>query len=85
MADRTEYAAPDFLLADIDLAMTFMDLSKISSVSETINRNHENALTAYRTVLSLLSRLSLSPEARQSVETKLDVLKARLETVGYRL
>jgi hypothetical protein len=46
-----------FLLADLDVALTFMDISETTHSEETAHRNHNNARKAYDTVLHLLERL----------------------------
>ena len=79
-----EYASVEFLLTDIDVAMTFLDVAETSGIEETVTRNHQNARRAYDTVLSFLSKLTLHAGHRQQVETQLAVLKARLEAVGQR-
>jgi len=52
--------AAAFLLTDLDLAMTFLDLAAASRNPETSQRNHKNARKAYDTVLRFSSRLTLT-------------------------
>jgi hypothetical protein len=68
----------EFALTDLDLALVFLDVAATSTDSETVRRNHENARTAYTTVVDLLEKLSLDGTQRQEVETKLAVVRARL-------
>ena len=75
----------DFLLSDLDLALTFMDVADTTGIEETAHRNHENARKAYDTVLDILSRLTLKIAQRDAVESRLAVLKSRLESAGYEL
>src|ERR1700733_1435316 len=70
------------VLTDLDLAMTFLDLAKISRIEETIRRNHNNARKVYNTVLHLLEKLTPDPEQQQMIEAKLALLKMRLQAVG---
>lgn len=72
----------NFLLVDLDAAMTFMDVAQTSHVQETVWRNHNNARKAYDTVLRLLEKLTPDAEQRQEINAKLAVLKMRLEAAG---
>ena len=71
-----------FLLTDLDLAMTFMDVADTSHSEETTRRNHTNARTAYDTVLRLLEKLTPNTDERQVIDAKLAILKMRLQAVG---
>jgi hypothetical protein len=72
----------NFLLTDLDLALTFMDISETTHSEETAQRNHNNGRKAYDTVLHLLDRLVPSPSERQAIDAKLAILKTRLQAVG---
>ena len=71
-----------FLLTDLDLAMTFMDVADASRIDETTRRNHTNARTAYNSVLRLLEKLTPNTDERQVIDAKLAILKMRLQAVG---
>ena len=71
-----------FLLTDLDLAMTFMDVADASRIEETTRRNHTNARTAYDTVVHLLEKLSPNADQRQAIDAQLTILKTRLEAIG---
>lgn len=77
-----DYASPEFLFTDIDVAMTFLDVAEATRINESVTRNKQNARRAYDAVSGLLGKLTLNADDRQRVETKLVVLKARLEAVG---
>jgi hypothetical protein len=72
----------EFLLTDLEIAMTFLDVAEVSRIPETVRRNHQNARDAYDSVLRLLHYVT--PDARQQrvIDDKLRTLKARLEAVG---
>jgi hypothetical protein len=72
----------DFLLTDVDLAMTFMDVAAASHDQETVHRNHNNARKAYDTVLHLLGKMTLTAGKREEINAKLAVLKTRLQVMG---
>ena len=73
---------PEFLLVDLDLAMAFMDVAEASRIEQTRRRNHDNARTAYDTILRLLENLRPSLAERQAIDAKLAILKMRLQAVG---
>jgi hypothetical protein len=75
----------EFLLIDLDLAMTFLDIAETSRIKETTRRNHDNARTAYDTVLRLLDKLRPSLAQRQAIDAKAAILKARLQAVRPQL
>ena len=86
MVGKTSHGANqhgvEFLLIDLDLAMTFMDVAETSRTEEIIRRNQNNARKAYDTVLRLLENLRPSLTERQAVDAKLAILKMRLQGVG---
>ena len=74
----------EFMMADLDLAFTFLDIASTSQVADTACRNQENARTAYDMVLRFLPRsiAALSAAERQEVQDKLADLKSRLQELG---
>jgi hypothetical protein len=68
----------EFVLTDLDVALTFMDVADVSRIAETKARNHRNAREAYTNVLRLLH--NLYPAA--AIEEKLALLKMRLIAAG---
>jgi hypothetical protein len=72
----------EFLLVDLDVAMTFMDVADVSRIEETTHRNHNNARKAYDAVLHLMENLKPNLAERQAIGAKVAILKARLEAVG---
>ncbi|MGA2728852.1 MAG: hypothetical protein ABSE96_13645 [Terracidiphilus sp.] len=73
----------EFLLADLDLAQTFLNVAEVTVVEDARRRNRENAREAYQTVLRLLPRIVLSLEDREEFNRRLSALKSRLEELGY--
>jgi len=59
-----------FLLADLDLAMTFLDVAATSHERESSQRNQKNARTAYDTVLLFLPRLNLTAVETSAIHEK---------------
>lgn len=54
MGTESSRAALEFLLTDLDLAMTFLDVVDTSTIPETVQRNRHNARRAYDAVCSSL-------------------------------
>jgi hypothetical protein len=75
----------EFLLTDLDLAMTFMDVAHTSHVPGTVCRNHNNARTAYGATVHLLEKLTPDARQRQEINAKLAALKTRLQAVGQQI
>jgi hypothetical protein len=75
-AHRTAAA---FLVTDLDLAMTFLDVANTSHNPGCSQRNQNNARTAYDTVLQFLARLSLTEVEQSTIREKLSVLRIRLQ------
>jgi hypothetical protein len=73
-----------FLLTDLDLANTFMDIAENSQVQETKNRNRNNACTAHDAVLRLVGKLTPDVDQRRAIEAKLAILKTRLQAAPSR-
>ncbi|MBV8827719.1 MAG: hypothetical protein JO108_00675 [Acidobacteriaceae bacterium] len=72
----------EFLLTDLDVALTFMDAAETTESKEHAQRDHQNARSAYDTVLRLLPKLQLDVAQRNEVDKKLAALKARLTAAG---
>jgi hypothetical protein len=72
----------EFLAADLDLALTLMDVAETTRNKERAQRDHQNARTAYDTALRLLPKLQLGAAQRNELDKKLAALKARLMAAG---
>jgi hypothetical protein len=74
----------EFILTDLELAFTFLDVANTSWVAETRRRNQKNARSAHDAVLRFLPRSlpALSAAEQQTIERKLGELKNRLEQLG---
>jgi hypothetical protein len=73
-----------FLIIELDLASTFLDVADASRLEPTTCRNHKNAWRAYDTVLAFLPKLMLNEVERQFLESRLAVLKTLLAAAGER-
>jgi hypothetical protein len=83
-ADDWRRAGAEFIITDLGLAFTFLEIARTSRVTATVRRNQKNARTAYDAVLRFLPRSlpALSTSERKSIEEKLRELKNRLEQLG---
>ena len=75
----------DFLLIELDAALTFLDVADTSRIDETVDRNHRNARKAYDTVLRLREKVRPNPEQQQLITEKLLRLRERLEAAGEQI
>jgi hypothetical protein len=72
----------EFLIADLDLALTFLEVADGSLNLETKQRNHRNARNAYDTVVRLLPGVRPEKVQRVEIDQKLKLLKTRLVAGG---
>lgn len=72
-----------FLLSDLAIGLTFLDVADVTLSEEIRTRNRQHARAAYETVLRLRPRVSPSEEERLALEDKLGQLKGRLVALGY--
>jgi hypothetical protein len=77
-------ACAEFVMADLELAFTFLDIARTLDLTAAGPRNQKNARTAYDAVLRFLPRSlpALSAAERQAIEKKLGELRKRLEQLG---
>jgi hypothetical protein len=73
-----------FVIADLDVALTFMDVADVSGMIETKQRNHRNARKAHDSVMELLKKLLPNAEQQAEIDLKLEKLKKRLIAAGQR-
>ena len=83
LEDEINETSVEFLLNDLDVAMTMLDVAETTTIKETAQRNHQNARKAYDTVLRLLPQLKLDAAQQQTMDEQLSSLKNRLETLGW--
>jgi hypothetical protein len=72
----------EFLLTDLDVALTFMDVADTSEFRSTADRNHQNARNAYDTVVAKLREVTPNPTQKAMLDEKLAALRSRLKAVG---
>ena len=72
----------EFLITDLETALTFLDVAASTDKRHIRKRNHANARHAYDTVLRLMQHLSLNDTQQKELAKRLDLLKSRLQKVG---
>ena len=72
----------EFLLTDLDIALTFIDVAESTDNIATRQRNHANARRAYDTVVRFMQNLSLDDTQRKELAKRLAFVKSRLQKVG---
>ena len=72
----------EFLLIDLDVALTFLDVAETTEFRNTAERNHRNARAAYNTVVSKLREVTPTPAQQVLMDERLSLLRARLQAVG---
>lgn len=75
----------EFVIAELETALTFLDIADTSDIEETVKRNHQNARKAYETVQRLLTRLRPNADEKALIGAKIAALEARLQAGGYQL
>ena len=73
LEDEVNETSVEFLLNDLDLAMTMLDVAETTTIKESAQRNHQNARNAYDTVLRLSSRLKLDAAQQHALDEKLSL------------
>jgi hypothetical protein len=84
MGVASSRALLEFVLIDLDLEMTFLNVADSSTIAETVQRNRHNARRAYDAVLHWLPKLVLTTSEGQAIEKKLSILRLRMEAAGER-
>jgi hypothetical protein len=72
----------EFLLTDLDIALTFMDVAETTEFRGTAERNHQNAHNAYDTVITKLREVTPNAHQQALFDEKLATLRARLKAAG---
>ena len=89
MADASQVSdwrrvGAEFIIVDLELAFTFLEIARTSRSTETVWRNRKNAHAAYNAVLRFLPLClpALSAAEQQAIEDNLRKLKDCLELRG---
>jgi hypothetical protein len=78
-------ASAEVLLAKLEAANTLLDAAEAGAEEETASCNRQSARSIYDMVFGFLLMLPLNTRDRQQIEERLDLLKARLLRLGYKI
>lgn len=70
----------DFLIEDLELALTFLEVAETTRDPETARRNRDNALKVYNIVVGKLGIVRANADQQALLNTKLRWLRLRLST-----
>ena len=71
----------EFLIADLDTALTLVDVADSSGIAEVRQRRYRSALRAYNSVVRLLRRVRPDAEQQGRIDLKLAAIRERLNAV----
>ena len=71
-----------FVLTDLAVALTLLDVAATSTVPDTMTRNYENARHAYYTVLRHLQHLTPDTQQQKEIDRRLLLVKQGLQAAG---
>jgi len=83
LREQTNRIGIDFLFAELEMALTFLQVGESSDSQESRHRNFEKALEGYRTVLHFLPRVVPSTDQQAQLQLQMEKVKHRLEEGGY--
>lgn len=76
--DDLNKSGVDFLLTDIDVAMTLMDIADASPIQDTVARNRKKAHEAYDAVVQLTEKLTPDAGQRRMIAVRLAPFESSL-------
>jgi hypothetical protein len=80
--EQSQRVAVQFLIAELNVGMTFLDVAGVTARGDTRTRNEQNARTAYETVVRLLPRVAPTRHEFPDLYSKLGELRDRLQALG---
>lgn len=83
LIEQSNRIGVEFLLADLNTGLTFLQVAQVTSFPAGRARNFDKALEVYRTVTRLLPRVVPLPEEQMKIQSMLEDLKNQLEDAGY--
>lgn len=76
-------ASINILITDANVALTFTQIAATRKDAETVERNIQNALTAYRDISAKRLKFVFATEQAERLQGKLDLVKKRLHALGH--
>ena len=78
LRQQHEQARVQFIITELDLALTFSQISRSTREPSTSERHKEHAATAYKTALRFLDDMKLKPSEAQAIRERLDKLRTAM-------
>lgn len=81
--EQSNQAGIGFLMVELDLALTFLQVANTTADKETAARNRDNAHLAYKTILGYVGRVRFGAAHQVEFKEKFSDLKNGLIEAGY--
>jgi len=75
----------EFLMTELETALTFLAVAETTTSAETRERNRNNAFVAYKTVLRLQPKVVIEPRRKNDFQQRVTDLKRRLQVLGFEI
>jgi hypothetical protein len=85
LRDQFESNQLQFLLIEVDTAITFCDVAKTSADPDRMRRNIANARTAYDTLLKFIGRAHFDAASKREFDQKFARLQSLLRGLGQQV
>jgi len=82
LRDQVEATKVQFILTELDVALTFCHRAASTNDDENARRNTRNARKAYDCATHFLASAELTPKIRKDIEHKVKRLKSLLRSLG---
>jgi len=79
--DSAAAAMSEFLLIDADMALSFLELAEKTDDPNMRDRRQNVATKAYRKIIALMPKVTMTGEQKAVLESKLSAVRGRLKTV----
>lgn len=85
LREQFETNQVQFLLIEVETAMTFCDVAKTSADPDRMSRNIANARTAYDTLLKFMDRVHFDANSKKEFDYKFARLQDLLRDLGQQI
>jgi hypothetical protein len=73
-----EFRKFEYLLEELDSAITFLDIADASAAQQVVQRNHRHAREAYESALGILAAVTPDAAKQRAIDDKLAIVRERL-------
>jgi hypothetical protein len=85
LREASNKVGTEFVLTELDTALTFLDVAETTRSAETRERNRNHAYEAYEVVLRMQSRVIMDPDQKIEFQQKLATLRRRFKELGLKI